>query len=72
MPVPRVPLAMRDFFSILSQLGWGLTVGALTAAVGSLAQMIGLGLCMAAGGGSCWWWWRRRRSRSAPSNDAEG
>jgi hypothetical protein len=62
---------MRDFFSILSQLGWGLTVGALTAAVGSLAQMAGLALCMLGGGGGCWWWWRRKRARSSPPADAE-
>jgi hypothetical protein len=59
---------MRDFFSILSQLGWGLTVGALSAAVGSLAQMIGAGMCVLAGGGGCWWWWRRKRARARPSS----
>jgi len=58
---------MRDFFSILSQLGWGLTVGALTAAVGSLAWMAGIALCVVTGGGCTFWWWRKRRGRPAPS-----
>lgn len=56
---------MRDFFSILSQLGWGLTVGALTAAFASLAQMAAIVVCMLTGGCS-FWWWRRKRSRSPP------
>ncbi|MBO9498259.1 MAG: hypothetical protein J7496_07320 [Novosphingobium sp.] len=55
---------MRDFFSILSQLGWGLTIGALTAAVAALSRLAGLVLCALAGGGCTWWWWRRRRARS--------
>jgi|GEM_PF-878909 len=54
------PLRMNEFFAILSQLGWGLTVGALTAAVTALAQIAGVVLCAVAGGGCTWWWWRRR------------
>jgi len=57
---------MRDFFSILSQLGWGLTVGALTAAFASLAQMAAIAVCVLTGGCS-FWWWRRRRSRASLS-----
>lgn len=54
---------MREFFSILSQLGWGLTVGALTAAFTALAQMAGVAVCALAGGGCGYWWWRKRRLR---------
>jgi hypothetical protein len=60
---------MRDFFSILSQLGWGLTVGALTAAVGSLAQFAVFTFCVLAGGSCSWWWWKRRRDRSGGGAD---
>ncbi|WEK45406.1 MAG: hypothetical protein P0Y56_10195 [Candidatus Andeanibacterium colombiense] len=56
---------MRDFFSILSQLGWGLTIGALTAAVTALGQLAAAVLCVLAGGGCGWWWWRRRRARAS-------
>ena len=61
---------MRNFFWILSQLGWGLTVGALTAAIAALAQAAGIVVCVLAGGGCTVWWWRKRRKRSAlPGKD---
>ena len=56
---------MRDFFAILQQLGWGLTVGALTAAVAALAQLAGVAICALIGGGCTFWWWKRRRARAA-------
>lgn len=55
---------MNDFFAILQQLSWGLTVGALTAAATALAQMAGLVGCLLVGGGCGVWWWRKKRGRS--------
>lgn len=60
---------MRNFFWILSQLGWGLTVGALTAAIVALTQIAGIVICALGGGGCALWWWRRRRARRASPKD---
>jgi hypothetical protein len=60
---------MNDFFAILQQLSWGLTVGALTAAVTALAQMAGLVGCAVVGGGCTFWWWRRRRRLRPPDTE---
>jgi hypothetical protein len=62
---------MRDFFSILSQLGWGLTVGALGATFATLAQGAGLVVCLLGGGGCALWWRRRKRARSSLPNRPE-
>ncbi len=46
---------MNDFFAILQQLCWGLTVGALGAAATALGQVVLLAACTLAGGGCSWW-----------------
>lgn len=70
---------MNTFMAIMSQLFWGVTVGALS----STFSLIAKGAAMAGGvGGAGWWSLRRRRRRREqqrrevepppPSSAAEG
>lgn len=58
----RIPIlsGVNTFLQILSQLAWGVTVGALIAAAGAAVKL--LAIPCAVMGGWAWWRWRKKRS----------
>jgi hypothetical protein len=58
---------MNTFMTIMSQLFWGVTVGALSSAFSSLAT--GAATVAAVGGAGWYGWKRRRRKRSGEDQD---
>ncbi len=61
---------MHNFMAILSQLFWGVTIGALSAAFETLAK----GAMMLCGLGGAGWYglrWRRNRRMRIRSQDAD-
>jgi hypothetical protein len=54
---------MNTLVSILSQLFWGVTVGALTAAATALVQFALVGFGALVAGAAAWRWRARRRKR---------
>lgn len=51
---------MNTFMAIMSQLFWGVTVGALTATFTWIGKAVALAACVPAG---IWMWRNRRRLR---------
>ncbi|KHK89530.1 hypothetical protein [Novosphingobium malaysiense] len=58
---------MNTFMAIMSQLFWGVTVGALTSTFSFFAKGVAVtaGVCGAGWWGRRWWLDRHRRSRPA-------
>lgn len=64
---PRVATKMNivtTLVTILSQIFWGVTVGALGAAFSAIGKWLGAGLLL---GGGMWWARRRQKARSKTS-----
>lgn len=54
---------MNTFMAILSQLFWGVTIGALTATFTWIGKAMAAALCIPAG---FWLWKRRKHLRKLP------
>ncbi len=59
---------MNTFMAIMSQLFWGVTVGALEAAFATLARG---GLAVLGVGGASWWLLRRHREKRSGSGPSD-
>ncbi|WP_260924784.1 hypothetical protein [Novosphingobium sp. 9] len=58
---------MYNFMAILSQLFWGVTIGALSAAFTAIGQ----GLAVAFGIGGLGWWGLRHHRKGRPRGDTD-
>ena len=55
---------VNTFLQILSQLAWGVTVGALIAAISAAAKLLFVPCALL--GGWMFWRWRKKRANAKP------